>query len=459
MSADGGTTVRTDGGRHGAVAGTIHGGVHNYYQVPEGATPEEKFEVARSYLTSGQATTARKLLSEVTAVVPDSNRFWFHWLLAFFSGRTLWELSPEDRQCWKAALQRIAGLPRDGWSPGIDVINRLAAASGARTEDGVSAPEILRDIDRLDAAMRSEVLRHLERVLQGSLKDDLWLRGVEQATADRTAERRPERVWKFFEPDPAEPRTRPVRPADVSAGHLAVAVLATAVVAGALGTIGWLALERNDTSALVALTMAVIAAGVAVGNGAEWRFRAEKLRTEERQRRAARFPGTGRPGGFAYQVDRMYLRYANRYAPDGAERAAWLVDAYAPLSRLRDELVEVYREQRVPADRTRWLIRHQVRELRRQWADGTLVDHRQRWSVPAAVRAFTGVGAVVALVGILWGVQAAARHDLLRTAGAVVVMTAAAWAAVVVGLRIVAENRRVAVEEFDRQQRMTTSWF
>jgi hypothetical protein len=460
VSAEGGTTVRTDGGQHGAVAGTIHGGVHNnYYQVPEGATTEEKFDIALRYLASGQATTARRLLSEVTAVVPDSPRVWFHWLLAFFSGRTLRELSPEDRQSWTAASQQIAALPRSGWSPGVDVIQRLAAASGARTADGVTVSEILRDIDRLDAAMRSGVLRHLERVLQGSLKDELWHRGVEQAEADRMAERRQERVWKFFEPDPVEPRTRPVRPPEVTAGHLGVAVLATAAVVGALATIGWLALERGDTSALVALTLAVIAAGVAVGNGAEWRFRAERLRTEERQRRAARFPGTGRPGGFAYQVDRMYLRYANRFAPDGPERAAWLVDAYAPLSRLRDELVEVYREQRVPADRTKWLIRYQVRELRRQWADGTLVDHRQRWSVPAAVRALTVGGTVVALVCLVWGVQAAARHDLLRTAGAVFVTAAAAWAAVAVGLRILAENRRAALEEFDRQERMTTYWF
>jgi hypothetical protein len=461
LNADGkGATVKADGGRHGAVAGTIHGGVHNYYQVPEGASPDEKFEFARSYLASGQATTARKLLAEVTADIGDSNEIWFSWMLAFFSGRTRWELSLEDWEHWKAACRQIDGLPRDRWSPGIDVIRGLVAASHSRTEDGAGASEVLRDIDRLEALQRNEILRHLERVLQGSLKDDLWQRDVDQAMADRMAERRRERVWKFFEPEPAHPRARPVRPAEVSAGHLGLAVLTSAIVAGGFGTIGWLALQRDDTAALLALTVAVFAAGVSLVNGAEWRLRLDQLRAEQRQRRTARFLSeVSSSRGFAGTVDRLYLRYANMYAPDGADRDAWLVGAYLPLSRLRDDLVDAYREQRVKADRVRWLIRFQVRELRQQWDDGTIVDPRRRWSVPGSVKALTTAGAVVALIGTLWAVQAAARQDLLYTAEAVVAVSVAGWAAVLAGLRIVAENRRVAAETVERERRMTTYWF
>jgi hypothetical protein len=460
VTARGGTTVKTDGGRHGAVAGTIHGGVHNYYQVPEGASAEEKLDFARSYLASGQATTARRLLAEITAAVRDSNEVWFYWMLAFFSGRTLWEVPPEDWQSWAASLEQIDLLAPDGWSDGIGVIRRLVAAGQRRTEDEGRTSAILLDIDRLDAAIRKEVLRHLERVLQGSLKDDLWQRDVQQAADDRMTERRRERVWKFFEPEPAEPRTRPVRPPDVPAGILGLAVLAAAAVAGSVVTIGWLALQRDDTTAIMSLTVAAIAAGVAIMNGAEWRFRLEQVRIEQRQRRAARFPSESpRPGGFVDQVDRTYQRFIYRYAPEGPDRVAWVSDVYTPVSRLRDELVDVYREQRVGADSVKWLIRFQVRELRRQWAEGALLDHRRRWSIPARMKALTAAGSAAALIGTMWGVQAAAREDPLRAAGTFTVLAVAAWGAVVAGLRIAAENKRVTAEEFDRDQRQTTYWF
>lgn len=457
----GGTTVTAEGGSHGAVAGTIHGGVNNnYYQIPEGASPEEKFDIALRYLASGQATTARKLLSEVTTVIRDSNEVWFHWLLAFFSGRTLWELSPEDQQCWTAALRQIDDLPRDGWSPGIDVVRRLAAASRSRTTDEAAVSAVREDIDRLDAAMGIDVLRHLERVLQGALKDELWHRDVQQARDDRTSGYRRDRVWKFFEPDPAPPRTLPVRPAGVFAADLAFGSLMTAAVVGAVGTIGWLALQRDDTSALIALTVALIAAGVALTNGAEWRFRVERRRAEKRQLRTQRFPSdAARRGGFTHQVDRSYLRYADMYAPeDRADRAGWLIDAYGPISRLRDELLEVYREKRVKAAAVKWLIRFQVRELRRQWAAGMLVD-RRRWNVPAPVKGLTATGALVTVAGLLWAIQSAARQNLLQTAGAVVAIAAAGWAAAVIGLRLVAETKRVAAEEAERLQRETSYWF
>jgi hypothetical protein len=457
----GGPTVATNGGSHGAVAGTIHGGVHNnYYQVPPGASPWEKFDIALRYLASGQATTARKLLAEVTVEIRSSTKVWFHWLLAFFSERTLWELSAEDRAALKAALDQIDELPREWWTPGIDAIRHLVAASRSRNADQAAISQVRREIEDLDATMRKEVLRHLERVLQGSLKDELWHEDVRQAEAGRRAERRRERVWKFFEPDPAQPRTRPVRPVDVSGGDLAAASVLATAVSGAVAMIGWLALQRDDTSAIIALTVALIAAGVAVTNGAEWRFRVERLRAENRQLRAQRLPSdAARPGGFTYQVDRLYMRYADKYAPKGHDRAAWLVDAYGPMSRLRDELVEVYREKRVRAEAVKWLIRFQARELRREWDAGALVEQHRRWTVPAAVKAFTITATLVTVTGLMWGIQSAARQNLLQTAGALVAITAAGWTVVVIGLRILAENKRVVVDEFERDQRETTYWF
>ena len=178
--------VTASGGSHGAEAGTIHGGVHNYYQVPANATPEEKFDYALRYLASGQATTARRLLGEVVLHLGGRTDVWFHWLLAFFSGRTLWELPPEDQERLRSAREQIAGLTRDDrWSRGIAVIEQLVDVTLCRAAHGAVSSAALRAVDRLDTAIRRDVLRHLERMLQGRLKDELWEREVDLAIADR----------------------------------------------------------------------------------------------------------------------------------------------------------------------------------------------------------------------------------------------------------------------------------
>ena len=153
MSTEGdGVKVTTTGGRHGAVADTIHGGVHNnYYHVPPDATPEEKADIALKYLESGQATTARRLLSEVIVHLDDDPRIWYHWLLAFFSGRTLRELSAEDRECLRSARVQIAALERDTpWSRAIQVIFRLVDVTLALSDKTDAIDGALADLDRLD---------------------------------------------------------------------------------------------------------------------------------------------------------------------------------------------------------------------------------------------------------------------------------------------------------------------
>lgn len=456
--ADEGVKVTTTGGRHGAVAGTINGGVHNnsYYQVPPDASPRKKYTYALRYLDSWQGTTARRLLAEVVVHIRDEPQVWFHWLLAFFSGRTFWELSVEDRLTLVAAREQIHTLPRDGrWSRGIEVIEQLVDATAARAR-GVIAPT---GLDDLDPDLRRKIQRHLERVLEGPMKDALWESDVEQARADQTAGQRAERVWKFFEPDPAGPRARLVRPPEVDAGHLALLVLTTATALIALGTLGWLALRGAQTSALIAIMAGLASAGWAMAGGVQWRFRLERQRAAERERRSLRLPGEDDSApGFVRDVDRLYRRYLRRVVPDPQERASWLRDAYAPTCRLRDELVEVYRETRVPAAEVKWLIRFQVRELRREWADGTLARRRVHAAVPPTVKLACTAGAAFAAGCVLWAALTTARQDPLLSAGAFVAIMLAGWVAADSGLRIAAEHRRVAVEAEERRRRLN-SWF
>jgi hypothetical protein len=200
------------------VAGTIHGGVHNnYYKFPSPDAPlQDKFASARRFLDSDQATTARRLLNQIIVEDRDSGDVCFYWLLAFFSGRTYWELSPEERDQVAGELKRIGELPQTRWSTGIGVIQRLVRASQSRPDESYEMTGIEADLDGLPADIRAAIRDHLERLIQGSLKDELWQGDVQQAVAGQTARNRQQRVWKFFEPDPKPPRVRIVREARVS---------------------------------------------------------------------------------------------------------------------------------------------------------------------------------------------------------------------------------------------------
>ncbi|GAA2883800.1 hypothetical protein Acy02nite_07580 [Actinoplanes cyaneus] len=448
--------VRTEGGSHGAVADTIHGGVHNnYYELPPPeASLEEKLESALRFLRSGQPTTARRLLDEVIAEDRDSGEICFHWLLAFFGGRTFWELSEEESERVMTELKRIVELPRSRWSAGIGVIQRLVLAGRSRPDEPFEGTGIEADLNSLPTDLSAAIRTHLERLIQGSLKDELWHRDVQEAQANQKAGNRRTRVWKFFEPDPRPPRICPVRGFVASPVVRASAGISTTVVIVASGTLGWLVAQRGDVSATVALVGLVVTVGIALRLGVEWRFRDEALRASERERRAVRFSYDAlRPGGFADQVDRLYRSYVRRFAPsDDRERRAWLDATEIPLSRLRNDLVEAYREREVGADEIKWLVRFQVRDMRIRWTRGEELDPRP--GVPARLRLAAGADAVLSLIALAWVTQSALRQDVLRATGAVLVLALAGAVAFMLGLRILADHKHVRVRRIDRERRL-----
>lgn len=237
---------------------------------------------------------------------------------------------------------------------------------------------------------------------------------------------------------------------------MALAVLAAISVIGASGTLGVLVVQRGDVSAVIALAGVLATAGIAVMLGADWRYRDEALRASERERRTIRSSRTAlRPGGFADKVNQLYLRYLKRCAPsDDRERAAWLTDAYVPLCRLRNDLVEAYRERPASTDEVKWLIRFQIRDLRRRWARGEPLDPRP--GVPVLLKLSTTAGAATSLTALTWVMQSALRQNVLRATGAFVALAFAGAVAATLGLQIMAERKRVLVAETERERRLNS---
>ena len=435
---------------------TVHSGL-DAYQIPAGASPRRKFRIARAHLDGGLATTARRLMDEVVADVPDGGAVRFYWLLAFFSGRTLWELSDAERGRLGVFLHDVARVGCGTWQSGVDLIWRLVGTVHTDDEDPSA---LVKEFDALPPGQRAKILRHLERVLAGRLKDELWRQSVDHAMAVQTARGRAQRVWKFFEPEPAPPRTRMVRPAETAPGQWALTVLASALLLLAVGAIAWLLLQSEGTPALAALLAGLGGGGVALANGAEWRFRNERLRTKERAYRGCptRYEA-GPAGAFAAEVERLYQRYFVKYAPPGVAADRWLLATGGIGGTLRDEMVEVHRDRRTSPAELKWLIRYQVRLLRQRWMEGTLTSFRRRWATPPSVRAGVVLGLAAVAGGGSWALEGAVQVHGVTALAAGLLAVPAGCVAAAGWLRIIADNKRVAAERAERERRMTAYWF
>jgi hypothetical protein len=182
-------------------------------------------------------------------------------------------------------------------------------------------------------------------------------------------------VWAYFQPDPAAPRTRPPAADGTTADYWVAAVTWTALRAIAGGYRGWLVLALARPVPILAYATMLAAGYLAVSHGLEWRYRSDRLKARDRdwdQNEGAQAPERG----FANSVDHAFSHYFAIYVPHGIEREVWLAETAGIRTGLRNEIVEIYRESRTPADAIRWLIRYLVVDISKRWEAGTLWDYR-----------------------------------------------------------------------------------
>ncbi|WP_182883934.1 hypothetical protein [Microbispora sp. H10949] len=436
--ADGSATV-------GIQAETVHGDVH-VYQVPPGASPEERFEVGLRCLSGGMSGKARKHIGEAVMDGYVTSRSCFYVLLALLSGRTLQQVPKEDLAPLAIAQQKLTGNVEDEWTHAIKVINRLLASLQERDVDFSAIEERLSELkdDR-----RNEIVRHLEMFLHGSIRDAMWVRALDAAKRDRCDRGRLERVWKFFQPEPIGPRVRLPRPPDTTIGTWMSSMTTTAITLAAIGHIGVHAWRYSWPAATLALAL-VTAGSYACGReGVEWRFRAERLRAKDSERQAVRKPP---PEGFASRIDRQFAEYFARYVPRNTDRGEWLAQTAGVRQALRDEVVELYRESRVDAKRVAWLVRYLVSDVKDRWQRGELWEYRDRLKVPASMKACFALGVVALGIGVTWLVWGGLNIAPLSVVGAAITASAAGRFAARGWLHIVLKRKRYAAdqEEADR---------
>jgi hypothetical protein len=358
--ADGSATV-------GAQAQVVHGGVHTYFIRP-GATAKEKYEVGVNYLNGRAPSLALPLIRQAIAEGHDTSEVRFHWLLALLSGRTSRQLSSEDTDQLDALERHSVVYQLDPWSDGIRAVLRLL---NSLRSSGTDPAPFIDALDHLHPAQKKLVLQHITVFLRGPQGDQMWRRDIEAAEAGRYAKHRDKRVTFFFHPWPAKARAKQPGPAVVPSADRAKAFAASVIFVLTLLDVGGELVLHASITGILGFLVGCGGACLAATSWIEFRWRAQ--RREEARRLFVPAPRTAAPaGGFASRVDQRFNYYSWKYAPDKENRSSWLSPTEGIRNQLRDEIVEIYREERVKAERLNWLIRYEVGQLARRWKEGTL---------------------------------------------------------------------------------------
>lgn len=291
------------------------------------------------------------------------------------------------------------------------------------------------------------ILRHLGMFLDGPLENQVWCRDFQRAEQGQMADDRVNRVWKFFEPEPVAPRTRLPQPPIIPVTTWVQAVAATGVFAAAAIHLGYLLIKEPRIPAIAAYLASLIGGYVGARNAAEWHHRTERLRAKDLEYRSPqRRRVSAPPDGFAKQVDRQFDHYFATYVPRGVERSAWLAATAGVRRSLRDEIVEIYREQRVGVGKISWLIRYLVSDVKVRWQNGTLWDYREELATPLRTKAVTVLGIATIAVGGIGTVGGAVRASPLSAAISMTLALLAGWIAARAWLHVGLERRRFAAD-------------
>nr|WP_282547679.1 hypothetical protein [Streptomyces rochei] len=438
----------------GIQAETVHNS--NVYFVHPDASPQEKYRVGVRLLEDGIPSRAREMISDAIAHGFHNAEVRFHWVLATLSARTYHDLSAEEVQ----RLQYVSGLVRtyaeDDWKEALRVTFDLLGALG--TASGETGP-VLKQLQDLQSRQRNAILRHLDLILTGGLKDELWAETLERAATERFGNDRVRRVWAYFEPDPIGARVAPPRPrsaaAAAAAAALPVRVALFVLRSVILGALAWIA---NPAQAVVEALAALVAGRTAARFGLLWWGR--NPRPDFMVEAGAQQPHHPAPAedGFTKRVHSRFDHYFSVRTPYGFTPEAWLAHTTDIRNGLAAEIADLYRESRIGVERVAWLIRHLAEETRNRHNNGTLFEQHHQGRAPAKAKVMTVVALAVLGAAALSGLGTAVSGTVPPgPLWAVLALLGAAWsghAAAHLWLEVRREGHRVARETREYQEEL-----
>jgi hypothetical protein len=426
--------IARDGAHVDMQAGVINGSVYYQYSIDD--PPEKKYEIGLRYLNGNMPRKAEELFQDAFGAGYTSTGVAYYWALAVFSGRSYHQLSPADFDSLQSALVVAETQSADECADAFDVVRRLFNVLVSQEESGTPDPGELTDVLRcyayLQGDRRDEIRRHLDMVLTGWIQDELDARFAEEVSRQRKANEREQRVWKFFEPDPEEPRPiEPVAPL-LGGGQRAAAIGGAALLA--IGLLLLLGVGAGAHAGAVVAAVILLAAGgfAAVRCGIDWFAARERLTDREREyghgRPFSRYwvkpPGIVLPFP-AEDVDEdedeeiadarrrqqeflrlvpeyVRIRFADQAPAKVKERRAWEAGTLGLRATLTDRMIQLYLDPETRPGSIDWLIRWYAREAARKWQAGEFEDYRAQLRLPSGAKlGFAAGTAGLCLGGII----------------------------------------------------------
>lgn len=361
------------------VQGVVHGDV-TIYEVAPGDLPDRKFEVAKNCLAGDMPRRAEKLIGELVEAghvfdVPSSGliptEVAYYWTLAVLSDRPVDMLDAERFHDFDAACGIARRYPPDEWSQAQGITVRLVGCLLDRertgTLDSADVETVFADYDRLPGERREEISLHLELILTGVIQDHIEDGSAELVRERRTGDDRENRVWKFFEPVPAEPRPMEVRTPDFAVLSRTMAVCGIVMGgAGILLSLVILGLESITSALLCGLLLVV-------GSVLAGRFGPDRF-----PRRYSPFPARRQVPEWTFfkaHVMRTVAREFGKHAPASTiQRSRWTMATHRRRTQLVNEFTNLYGDLDEERDGINWLIAWYAEEAADEWDGGRLDD-------------------------------------------------------------------------------------
>ncbi|MEU9032260.1 hypothetical protein AB0D46_33120 [Streptomyces sp. NPDC048383] len=432
----------------GIQAETVHDST--IYFVHPDASPQEKYRVGVQLLEDGVPSRAREMITDAIVHGHDSTEVRFHWVLAMLSARTHHDLTAEEVERLRYASRLVRTYAEDEWKEALRVtFDLLAVLSTTGSETG----PVLKQLQDLPFRQHDAILRHLDVILTGGLKDDLWAETLGRARAERFGNDRAQRVWAYFAPVPIGARAVPPRPSTAAAAKAALPV--RAVLFAISGTVLWaLALSAEPAQAIVELSVALGAGLTAARFGVRWPGLTTKARVSH-----PRSPALAEDG-FTKRVRHSFDHYFSVRRPHGFTPDAWLAHTVEIRSSLAAEIADLYRESRIGVERVDWLIRYLAEDARHRHTSGTLSDQHLKDQIPVRTKALTVASLVVLGVATLAAFGTAVSDAAQpRSLWAFLAVLGAGWSGHATALRwleVRREERRLDRETQDYQEQLTS---
>jgi hypothetical protein len=451
MSDDSETPTTNVSAEAGSTAGIVAGEVHNstvYISTPNDP-PSRKYEVGCNLLDAGAPGQARALIRDAIAHGFDSPEVRFHWVLATLSKRSYRDLNAQERDQLEWTSKELDSFPDNEWKLALSAVCKLLDGMAGHDSDTAVA---LDELFATQPKQRDKIRRHLDLVLTGAMKDRLWSEARDAAKKDQASNGRSDRVWAYFHPLPIKPRPRAVAQVSSTDRDQAWGFLGAAVFVLAVGYLGWLVLLHAAPLSVISYLLAIFAGYVAARNALEWRYLTVRLRAKEKVYLGLAERRRAPEGGFADKVDRSFDRYFNKYAPQEENRQEWLAVTAGIRNELRDEIVEIYRESRIPIGRVNWLIAYLVLDVRKRWRSGTLFDFQWQYRTKPSTKAWCSMALVVVIPAAVIAAVAAFQAAPLPAVIAALAAVLGGRTAARCGFHVIAERRRYAEERLEQEQ-------